>query len=145
MAVADFNTYTEVNPSAEIVVDRAKINFTDLALDEEAHISKDYGAGFFTGDFIHRQKVVHTASDFVGGGNGGQCLVWGLSAGAGVNTVIDFFAGVDGIFIYMGNTSGTTYWIQCRDQEGAQDNDTFITNDAPESFWMEIAESACEK
>lgn len=75
MAVVDFTTFTEVDPGTKIAVTSTKIDVTTMLDSDSARVYKDYGAGYFSGDFEHLITVYCNSSTVTGLAN----LVWAMS------------------------------------------------------------------
>lgn len=71
--VEDFDDYTETDPSATIGVSGDTITFTDLDRSADARVTYDYGAAYFSGDFVHYFDTTMTAMD-----SGALATVWAL-------------------------------------------------------------------
>jgi hypothetical protein len=55
--VEDFTTYTEVDGGADITVAASSLTLDNLERDETAYVYKDFGSGYWSGDFDIRCKV----------------------------------------------------------------------------------------
>jgi hypothetical protein len=53
----DFTTYTEVDAGADITVAASSLTLDNLERDETAYVYKDFGSGYWSGDFDIRCKV----------------------------------------------------------------------------------------
>jgi len=62
VTLEDFTGYTEVDPDGTVTVAADTITFTDFDRNATAYVYKDFGAGYFSGDFVHQMKLI--VSDF---------------------------------------------------------------------------------
>lgn len=62
MPVQDFTTYAETDPNSRITVTATKVTGASLDQVEIAHVSKDFGAGYFAGDFEHNFEIKLTGT-----------------------------------------------------------------------------------
>lgn len=63
MAVEDFTTFTEVDPSSDITVTSTRITFTTMLDAVSAYVAKSFGVNHFQDDFEHLLDVRITGSD----------------------------------------------------------------------------------
>jgi len=67
MATEDFTTYTEVEgANAVITIDANTIDCDDIRNDEISHVSKDFTADYFAGDFEFLVNIFADASGHIG-------------------------------------------------------------------------------
>lgn len=94
MAVEDFTTYTEVDPSSHATVTASKITVAGVTRNEDTYVYDDKGAGHFSGDFVHPLTVYQASS------SSGTPY-----AGAGVlrNDIDDMKQGGDSIGVLLKN------------------------------------------
>ncbi len=90
-AIEDFTTYTEVDPFGKIVVTPNRSAFNSLGHASPSYVYKDFGAGYFSGDFTHYFTFSLTT-----GINGGRMSVWGLSNDIGNGHQV-----TDGLFVQL--------------------------------------------
>lgn len=94
----DFTTYTEIDPLFHITVAGPNlINFLQMTRDEKAYVYKDYGAGYFSGDFTHTGSFEATET-FINA----IIVVWGLANQIGCKT--DWVGGIYMDMAYYGGT-----------------------------------------
>lgn len=141
MAIVDFTTYTEQDLSGEIAVISSRITFTTLAIDEVAYVMKDYEAGFFTGDFVHRQKVQFDESTWDEADDAGRNTIWALTDTA-VHTTIDIQNSNSGHQLEMGSSAGF-YFLNLRD-EATDNNDFYLLDTPPFTWWLEFERSGTD-
>jgi len=60
MALLDFTTFTEVDPSSDLTVTSDTIEIDSMTRGVAAGIYKDFGAGYFTGDFTFNWRFDFT-------------------------------------------------------------------------------------
>jgi len=72
-AYEDFTTYTEEDPNSHITKNSSRVTFSNLTRPESAYVYKDFGSGYFSGDFEFKLDVRYTTCGF-----NGFVHVWGL-------------------------------------------------------------------
>lgn len=87
----DFTSYTETDPNGRITVTADEIAFAGLTRNEDAHVYKDFGVAYFSGDFNIDFEFRRTAL------NTGIAVICGLT-----NDVDDFRALITGGKDYQG-------------------------------------------
>lgn len=76
--MADYTTFTEVDPSSHITVTSAtRIDYSGLSRNESAYVYLDKGAAYYSGDFTFDVDIVCT-SDTGGAGQTAFCYPWGV-------------------------------------------------------------------
>jgi len=109
MPIEDFTTYSETDPGSTVTKTSDTITWALLSTrNTSSYVYKDFGAGYFGGDFSHRFEV--TATGY--GGVTPYASVWGLA------NAVDDFQGIDdsgGDYqsVVLVN-SGGTYFLQLR-------------------------------
>lgn len=149
MAYEDFTTYTEVDPGNDITVDSStKVSWVDLqARDITAHLYKDKGIDYFSGDFTHKFEV-----QFSNVANITQMAFWALANSVGDiedwksanedahmfniyddTENLDLYILENGATVYdrwaaPGPLASTTYFIEIvRDDDGGANNTGRLT------------------
>jgi hypothetical protein len=111
----DFLAYAEVDPNGHITASTASINFDGLTRNEEAYVYRDFGAGYFNGDFHHELTIridLSPGSDF-----NSVAYVWGLG------NAIGSFVGANhnewlAVQIFNGTGSSTAFQIGIQELSG---------------------------
>jgi len=75
MALEDFTTYTESDPTADITVTSTKVDVVSIAEEADAQVYSDKGASHFDGDFTWQFEVFMTKDT----GGGHNIILGGLS------------------------------------------------------------------
>jgi hypothetical protein len=129
----DFTGYTEVDPASRLTVTLDTVTFADLhRTDGVTYISKDFGAGFFSGNFKHRFRFKVTSFEQYGGG-----WLWRLCADPASQTNGD-------LEISTGYPSSGNYRMQLA--EDGHDGDNWDTADTPSyavntDYYVEVERS----
>ncbi len=58
MAIENFTTYDETDPSGYITVIAAKVSWDTMLRDNACHVSDSKGVAFFSGDFTHKFEIL---------------------------------------------------------------------------------------
>ena len=96
----DYTTFTEIDPGNDFTVTQNKITVEELLRGTAGWIYYDYGAGYFSGDFVHQFEYKHT-----GGNSVGAACVWALANA--VDGWSDLSSSGDILNVRMTDISGT--------------------------------------
>jgi len=101
MATEDYTTYTESDPSGELTVVAAKIDWADVRRDEGVWVYDDFGAAYFSGDFTHEVECELSAD-----GGTGWSAIWGM---ANAIDTFDSIADIDHFNVSIEGNSGSPF------------------------------------
>lgn len=118
MAVQDFTTYTEVDPSSRLTVTSSKVAWASQnANDSAGYVYKDMGAAHFAGDFEHLLEVQLTSA----GTFAIFAPVWMMANNinnmTGLRTANQDFLGVR----FYWDNNGSNYQLQIIERDGASE------------------------
>lgn len=78
MAYEDFTTYTEVDPYGRWFQSASWVLASGVRVNEDSYVYKDYGAGYFDGDYIHECEVKFQSSQ-----QWGRFVLWEVTNNPG--------------------------------------------------------------
>ncbi len=136
MAVVDFTTYTEQDDDSVFTVTSTKVEGIAVPGNNDNYVWKDYGAGYFTGDFEFKMKLSWTDATEVGFVST-ESHCFGLTVETYHRTT-DMSDNTDGFVIRMWyDDSGPTRVLQLRDYSNGN-YDTWIIPAIPATYWAHI-------
>lgn len=117
-----FLNYTKSDASGFQDVHTEYVNVAGLNRVATSYLRKDFGAGYFTGNFTHRFKVTINSCTESSGGAGGQIGVWALMATARTSLSAMESAG-DGLSLRLSchSNSSSYQWVLGSNNAGTFD------------------------
>ncbi|KKN58718.1 hypothetical protein LCGC14_0548960 [marine sediment metagenome] len=127
MAIEDYTSYTEEDPSSDLTVIAGKITVDTINRSTNAWVVKDLGAGFFSGPFKHNfdYKITASSSQSLQGPH-----MLGSIVGTHKSHVI---AAADAILVQMSETSGGANNIFLKETSGGGETTSSINTSISEN------------
>lgn len=131
----DNSTYTEDDvPTRIALTDSTTVTVTDLDNDEQVQLYKDFGAGYFSGDFEHHLRTQYTSDT----DSGDVCGVWALTNDLTGGIVSLYAASKDFLTLYWSHLSGTDKLVLAELNSGSFSSDESTDLDASTNYYIKI-------